>query len=135
MTKKKLDTGFIDSVPEVIEQVQKFKAETLNNPEIPFPWPPYVPKPEALDNQISCLGEIYEAIEDKKIRTGGELGQARKEIKTLFCQLARHAALTLEGRNDLLNWPGFDLTRNPGESRTRPPYRILPPVVGTEDDN
>ena len=135
MARKKPDSGFIDSVPEVIEKVQKFKAETLSNPAIPYPWPPYVPTPEALDNETACLGEIYEAIEDKKVCTGGALGKARKEVKTRFSQLARYVALTLEGRSDIMNWPGFDLSRNPGESRARTRYRSLPPVVRTEDDN
>jgi hypothetical protein len=135
MARKKQDSRFIDSVPEVIELVQHFKAETLSNPAIPFPWPPYVSKPEDLDSEITNLQGVYEAGEDKEARTGGKLGRARKELKTRFSQLARYVALTLEGRNDLANWPGFDLGRNPGESRTRTPYRYLPPVVRTEDDN
>ena len=76
-------------MPEVIERVQTFKAETLGNPAIPFPWPPYVPKPEALDKQIAYLLKVYEEGEDKEVRTGGELGRARNELKTCFSQLAR----------------------------------------------
>ena len=135
MARKKLNSRFIDSVYEVIEQVEKFKADILSNPEIPFPWPPYVPKPEALDSAIAHLREVYEAGENKEARTGGKLGRARKRVKTRFCHLARYVAQTLEKRSDLANWPGFDLGRNPGESRARTPYRCLPPVVRTEDDN
>jgi hypothetical protein len=134
MARKKQDSRFIDSVPEVIKQVRCFQAETLGNPAIPFPWPPYVAKPEALDRQIEYLQRVWEAGENKEARTGGKLGRARKDLKTCFSQLARYVALTLEGRSDLAGWPGFDLGRNPGESRTRSPYRCSPPVVSTEDD-
>lgn len=89
MVVKKKDSRFIGSVPEVIERVQTFKAETSGNPAIPFPWPPYVPKPEALDKQIAYLLNVYEEGEDKEVRTGGELGRARNELKTCFSQLAR----------------------------------------------
>jgi hypothetical protein len=134
MARKKQDSKFIDSVPEVIERAQDFKSRTLDNPDIPFPWPPYVPKPETIDVCIAHLQNIYEAGEDKELRTGGELGRARKTLKTRFCLLARHVALTLEGRNYTVNWPGFDLARTPEESRTGLPYRQLPFVVKGEDD-
>lgn len=129
---KKPDSGFIDSVPELIQKVRGFKDRTMSNPAIPFPWPPYVPKPEVLEREIAYLEKVYVAIGDENIRTGGELGRARRTVKTRFSQLVRYAALTLQGDGDLEKWPGFDLGRNHGESRCRAPYRSLSPAQRTE---
>jgi hypothetical protein len=131
VARKKQDSRFIDSVPEVVEQTQAFKAKTLNNQAIPFPWPPYVPEPGALDRCIAQLQSVYEA-GDKEHRTGGKLGRARKTLKGYFCQLARYVALTLEGRHSTTEWPGFDLGRTPGEGRDRGPYRQMPSVVNRD---
>jgi hypothetical protein len=117
VAKKKDDDGFIASVPEMIEEVRKLKEATMNNEKIPFPWPGYVPTPAVLDQAIEYLQKVYDEIGDDKIRTGGELGRARKSVKTRFSQLVRYAALTLEGVSCVANWPGFDLGRNPGEVR------------------
>ena len=117
MPKKKKDPDFIDSVPDMVEEVRAFKDQTLSNPAIPFPWPSYVPTPEVLDREVGYLWKVYEAIGDPKIRTGGELGRSRKRVKTRFSQLARYVVLTMEGSNDLREWPGFDLSRNLGENR------------------
>lgn len=55
-------------MPEVIERVQTFKAETLGNPAIPFPWPPYVQKPEA--NELkTCFSQLARVIWFRDRRT------------------------------------------------------------------
>lgn len=131
MAKKPIST-FIDSVPELIRKVRSFKDCTMINPAIPYPWPPHVPNPEMLDREIAYLEQVYLAIGDETIRTGGELGRARKAVKTLYSQLARHAALTLQGGCDLERWPGFDLSRNHGENRCRAPYRTSSPAQRAE---
>ena len=125
---KKPDSGFIDSVPELVQKVRSFKDRTMSNPAIPFPWPPYVPNPEKLDREIEYLERVYVAIGNENIRTGGELGRARRAVKARFSQLVRYVALTLQGDCDLERWPGFDLSRNHGESRCRPPYRSSSPA-------
>jgi hypothetical protein len=78
VAKKKDDDGFIASVPEVVEEVRKFKETTMNNEKVPFPWPRYVPTPAILDQAIEHLQQVYDEIGDDTIRTGGELGRARK---------------------------------------------------------
>jgi len=131
---KKQISRFIDSVPEMVGKLRSFKDLTMGNPEIPFPWPPYVPPPETLDSGIGYVQKVYDAIGDVTIRTGGELERARKSAKTEFSQLASYAASMLRGGGycDLARWPGFDLGRNPGESRCGTPYRASPPLVRTE---
>jgi len=127
---KKEMSEFIDSVPEMVEKLRNFKKLTLSNPEIPFPWPPYVPTPDDLDRGIDYLQKLYEAIGDENIHTGGELGRARKKIKTRVSQLVRYVSLMMKGGYcDLERWPGFDLGRNPGEGRCRARYRSLPALV------
>ena len=34
---KKPDSGFIDSVPEMVQKVRGFKYLTMSNPALPFP--------------------------------------------------------------------------------------------------
>lgn len=129
MGKKRKQNRFIDSVPELIQKVRSFKERTIGNPDIPFPWPPHVPKPETLENRIAYVDNVYQAIGDERIRTGGRLEVARKSVKAVFSQLAAHVAVTLEGECDVAkNWPGFDLRRNPGENRCRAPYRSSAPA-------
>lgn len=129
MGKKRERSRFIDSVPELIRKVRNFKERTISNPEIPFPWPPHVPKPEILDNSIEYVDSVYQAIGDETIRTGGGLEVARKSVKAIFSELAGHVAVTLEGDCDASKkWPGFDLRRNPGENRCRAPYRSSAPA-------
>lgn len=129
MARKRKQSRFIDSVPELIQKVRSFKDRTISNPEVPFPWPPYVPKPEILENRIAYVDGVYQAIGDEKIRTGGRLEVARKSVKTVFSQLVGHVAVTLEGEWDVAKkWPGFDQGRNPGECRCRAPYRSAAPA-------
>jgi hypothetical protein len=129
---KKPDSGFIDSVPELVQKVRGFKYLTISNPALPFPWPRSVPDPEKLDCAIAYLEKVYLAKEDPNIRTGGELGRARKYVKTRFSQLVGYAAVTLQGDCDLERWPGFDLVRHHGENRCRAPYRSLSPAQRAE---
>lgn len=132
MGRKREESGFIDSVPELVQKVREFKDRTMSNPAIPFPWPPYVPKPETLEDHIAYLESVYQAIGDENIRTGGRLGRARKEVKARFSRLVSHAAVTLGGDCDAVKkWPGFDLGRNPGEDRCRAPYRSSAPAGKT----
>ena len=125
---KKPDSGFIDSVPELVQKVRGFQFLTISNPALPFPWPRCVPDPEKLDDAIAYLEKVYLEIGDEKIRTGGKLGRARRYVKTRFSQLVGYAAATLQGDCDLERWPGFDLGRNHGENRCRTPYRSSSPA-------
>lgn len=128
MGKKKKDDGFIDDVPEMIENLSTFKTLSMTHPAIPFPWPPYVLHPEQLDSALTYLQKVFDEREVKEARTGGKLGMARKFAKTCFCGLARHVAEVLAGENYLEQWPTFDRERNPGVDRRRIPFPPVPPL-------
>ena len=119
LAKDKRNGPFIIKVSELIEVLRAFKRRTMGNPKIPFPWPPYVSKPEQLDEAIAYLEKVYEARTNPEAQTCGELGRARKGTKIIFSQLVRYVALTLDGRVDIAPWPGFDLSRRPGETSCR----------------
>jgi hypothetical protein len=113
----------------MVEELRSFLEQSMKSPEVIAPWPPYVLQPERLEERIKYLEGIYNEIGNESIRTGGQLGKARVRAKICFSQLARHVALSLEGRIEAAGWPGFDLGRRPWENGSGKRYRSWDPAA------
>ena len=114
MRKKKENARFYTSVPDLIAEVRVIKARFLAHPELPLPWPRFVPTPEHLDADLDRLEKAFEALDKHNISTLAAITRARRDLKTTLGKVARFVELALLDVNTHRQWPGFDLGRHPG---------------------
>lgn len=115
------DTGvYKTSVPDLVAQIRIILLHFLTHAALPLPWPHFVPTPERLNSDIARLEKAFAALSDNTVKTPVSLNRARRELKTSLAKVVRYVEMVVNGSNDLRKWPGFDLSRHPGE-------RHLPP--------
>jgi hypothetical protein len=116
--KKKEDDGYNTSVPDLIAEIRASKAVFLRYPALSLPWPRFVPPPESLDANIAALEEAFQETSDhNEMDAVGTLQRTRRELKTTVGKIVRYVEMLFDSAGDLQQWPGFDLTRHPGERR------------------
>ncbi|HJV64450.1 MAG TPA: hypothetical protein VJ550_01825 [Geomonas sp.] len=123
MTKRKRDDRFNTSIPDLIEEFRNIMEVVVTDPEIPLPWPHFVPAPKQFHDRLRWLETAFHAYLETRDTSGHnrelfhEVTTARRLVKTAFARIASHVQQGMTPKSHLRPWPGFDQARNPGQNR------------------
>lgn len=136
--RKEENGRFNTSVPDLIAQTRAIMTHFLRHPALPLPWPHFVPTPERIDANLATLEKAFGAVSDNDDSTPASFtsfNRARIELKASMGKVARYVEMTVGDANGLRKWPGFDLSRHPGERRSpRGPKAAAKAMVDTRSE-
>lgn len=123
MANKKRDDRYNTSIPDLIVEFREIMETLVSDPEIPLPWPHFVPAPKQFHDRLGWLERAFHAYLETREKSGHdremfhEVATARRLVKTAFAKIASHVQQGIDRKHHLEAWPGFDLARNPGQDR------------------